>query len=785
VSIGGATEGLSSASRPEGTGAKGTGANDVSDASPQRKRRRARRPDPRRVRAVVVLAAGSAVGVVLAGLSPTGSSVGDVLWSAVLGAAMVLFGSRARRWSLLVCSGVALATSSGWMLLVGVLALGLATASVFRERRDRIVDAIVAGLSVQALVRIDDWEWAFQGSSALVTGLACSVVIVSGWRVTSRRWRRRTGIAVGVTAVGAALLTGAFLMVAVLTYNDVADGVALAQKGVDAARDDEQAAAGLFRDASAVLGGAESWLGSPLLLPVQLVPVVAQQHRAVAVATATARDLAATAAEGAALVERDGLRLENGRVDSDAVAALVPALQAATYALEVASADLASLASPWLANPVAERLVRLETAVDEALPGTRLALQGAEVVPGIVGADGPRRWLVIITTPAETRLLGGFVGNWALLETVDGEFDVVDDGGAGEVNGQLANGPRKVDASDEYRLRYGGYRPDFFFQNSSASPDFPSAARVASSFFTQSTGIALDGVLAVDPRALGALVDLGGPVDIPTLDRRFTGDELATFLVTDLYEYDDDTQDEIFADAIDGAIDGITDGQLPAPGAIADALALPVAEGRLLLWSSDADEEDFFTALGADGALPVNDGQDFLLLAVANVGPNKIDTYLRREVSYRVNYDAGSGAVTSEATAVLTNEATLDLPPVVIGNGFDAPLGTARTSVSLYSPFQLRELTVDGVVSAVESQRELGWFTWSRFVEIPAGGSVTLRWTLTGAVDPGTYRFSWRSQPLVIPPVLRLEVRPPGEGDVSYLTSEGPAAEVFGVSVTP
>jgi hypothetical protein len=737
------------------------------------------------VRFVGALAVLSALGTLLAGMSPTGSTIGDVAWSAVLGVAMVLYGSRARRWSLLVCSGVALATSSGWTVAFGAIALGLAVGSVFLDRRDRLADAVIAGLSVQALVRIGDWAWAPQGTTALIAGAACAVVLISGWRATSRRWRRRTGSAVAAVAVAAAVATVAFLVTAMLTYDDVTEGVALAKDGVEATRVNEQAAAGLFREASTTLDGASTLLGSPLLAPVQLVPIVAQQHRAVAVATTTARDLAGTAADGAALVERDGLRPDDGRIDTGAVEALVPPLQAAVDALELAATDLASLSSPWLANPVATRLEELEEAVDEALPATQVALQGAEVVPALIGADGPRRWLVMVTTPAESRLLGGFVGNWSLLEAVDGKIDVVDDGGAAEVNRQLAVDEREVDASEEYRLRYARYRPNDYFQNSSASPDFPSAARVASSFFTQSTGIPVDGVLAVDPFALGALVDLGGPVELTTLGRQFTGSELADFLVTGLYDYTDDEQDEIFADAIDAAVDGLTRGRLPAPGAMADALGPAVAEGRLLLWSPEPTAEAFFTTLGASGALPANDGRDFVYLGVANVGPSKIDTYLRREVSYTVDYDADSGAVSAEVVAVLTNEATLDLPPVVIGNAYGAPPGTARTYVSLYSPLRMTGLTIDGAVSAVESQRELGWFTWSRRVEIPAGGSVTLRWTLVGTVDPGTYRLTWRPQPLVTSPFLRLEVRQTGGGGVTLVQREGPAAETFSLDVTP
>jgi hypothetical protein len=722
----------------------------------------------------------SAIGAVLADLTPTGYRIVDVAWSLLLGAGVVVAGSRSRRWALVLCAGIAAVSASGWMSLVGLSALGVAIVAAAGDRRSRVLGAVVAALSVQALVRIEEWSWAPVGTSAAVAALAMGLVVVSGWRNARRRWRRPVARAAWVSAAVALGFTALFGLAVAASYSNVTSGVAKARDGVAAAGTDERNAAELFRSASEDLSGASRLVASPLLAPVRLVPIVAQQQRAIAVATTTARDLANTAADGAALVERDGLRPVDGRVDTAAVSELVTPLQEAVDALSVATADLASLASPWLVAPLAQRLDELEGSVAEALPPTELALEGATVLPAMAGGDGPRRWLMMITTPAESRMLGGFVGNWAVIEAVDGSFDVVEDGGAAELNGQLAVDVRQVDASEDYFERYGRYSPNIYFQNSSASPDFPTAARVASSFYQQSTGRPVEGVMALDPIALGALVDVGGPVNIPTLGRTFTGEELSRFLLVDLYTLDEPTQDEVFAEAIEGAVNGLTDGALPGPGALADAMGDVAAQGRLVMWSSVPDEESFFANLGIDGALPPNEGQDFMFVGLANAAPNKIDTYIEREVSYDATFNPGSGRIVSEATVVLTNTAQLDLPPVVLGNESGLAVGTADTYVSLYTPLLMEQLEIDGVEVGVELQSEGGWRIWSTPVRIPAGQSVTVRWTLAGQLDPGDYRFTWRPQPLVIPPTLQLNARfagvpAPGEG----LERSGTAAEGF------
>lgn len=752
---------------------------------PRSRRRRRRRVPRSRLVAVGVLAAAAALGVAMAGLEPTGGEVADVVWSVVLAVVVVVAGSRARRWALLVCSGLAAAMASTWLLLIlGFAALALAILDVFLDRRDRVVGALIAAASIQSLVRIDDWSWAPFGTSAVVTAVAVAVVVGSGWSNSRRRWRRRT-LTTGIVAGAVGLLLVVGLGVAALaSYPSLRDGVREARAGVEAARDDEREAAARFRSASVELDAALGWVDSPLLAGVRAIPLLAQQQRAVVVAAASTRDLAITAAAGASVVEDDGLRPVDGTVNLVAVEALVPPLRDATQALSVASADLADVDSPWLAPPLAERLAELRSTVDETLPSSRLALAGAEVVPDMLGAAGPRNWLVLIPTPAESRLNGGFVGNWAVLEARNGELAVVEDGSAADLNSLVPPDAPPLDLPTDYLLRYGRYTPDRYFQNVTASPDFPTVGAVASAYYTRATGRSVEGVISLDPIALGAVVDLGGPVTIPSLDRTFSGAELSQYLVADFYLLDDDEQDIVIAEAIDAAVDGLTDGALPGPGVIAESLGVVVDEGRLQLWSPVPAEQEFIVSIGADGSLPPNTGQDFLFLGIANVAPNKIDTYLERDITYSAQWDAVTGEMTATVEVVLTNTAPPDLPPVVVGNNTDLPEGTARAYVSLYTPLLASTLTVDGEQVNVEAQREGGWRTWSTQVLVPAGERVVLRWTLEGTVAAGEYRLTWRPQPLVMVPDLDVDVAVAGS-PLDRFVREGPAAEGFAEALAP
>ena len=111
----------------------------------------------------------------------------------------------------------------------------------------------------------------------------------------------------------------------------------------------------------------------------------------------------------------------------------------------------------------------------------------------------------------------------------------------------------------------------------------------------------------------------------------------------------------------------------------------------------------------------------------------------------------------------LHNEAPASgLPEIVIGSSDqrDLPLGTNLLYLSLYSALPLSDAEMGGQPVAVESLRERDRWVYSRFVEIPPGGRVTLQFHLEGGIPPDqTYRLGYAPQPTVNADHVRLQVR--------------------------
>lgn len=652
--------------------------------------------------------------------------------------------------------GACLGAEDGTQLAVAGASLVVAAAMAVLDRRHRVVGALVGAVAIQVLLRLPDLG--FHGASALLAAAAIIPVLVSGIKNTRTRWRRPILIGAAGLAGVLVLLTLVLGGAAVARRTLIERGINEALAGLDAAKagDDEQAAA-LFRSAAEDLGNAADVFDFPLVQVTRVVPVAGQHQRALATGSHAARDLALTAAESAETVDLDGLRPVDGRIDLDAVRSIEAPLTTAVTSLEGALGDLDTAATPWLLAPLASRIDDLRAEMDQALPDARTALAGARLAPSMLGGDGPRTWLVLFTTPAESRLLGGFIGSWAIISAVDGEITLVDSGPSREVNGGPGAATRRITSPAEFVVNYARYAPSEYFQNASASPHFPSSAEVAASFYEQSMGQQIDGVINVDPIALGAIADVVGGIDeLPHATGPFDGADLAQLLLVDAYELSDEDQEELLDAAIEATFDALTTGTLPGPAQLADALAPQVHEGRLLFWSPDAAEQELIVTLGLDGSLPVADGHDMLLVGIANNSPNKIDVYIDRDITYDVDHEPGSGITTSTATATFTNSATLDLPPVVIGNAYDLPPGTAHTYLTIFTPLDLAEARVDGQPVFVTSHLEQGFRSYSMLVDIPLGGSVTVTWDLLGALDPGPYELRHHIQPLVRPMTFEL-----------------------------
>jgi hypothetical protein len=230
-----------------------------------------------------------------------------------------------------------------------------------------------------------------------------------------------------------------------------------------------------------------------------------------------------------------------------------------------------------------------------------------------------------------------------------------------------------------------------------------------------------------------------------------TADTAADFLLRDQYvEFPDDDRHDFLVEAATAVFEHLTTGDLPGPALIADALGPSAAHGRLLFHSFVADEQQVIEELGFGGAFPPVRG-DFLSVRASNRGLNKVDAMVQRSLDYDVTVDGASGAVRATLEVTLRNDTpTVGLPSSVTDNRIGRPAGTSSTTVSVFTPFELVELTQAGEPLGWAAVQEYDRPKYSVLVDVPAQSEVTLRFVLTGHLDVSAgYHLDVVPQPLV------------------------------------
>ena len=726
-----------------------------------RERRRGRRTSPELLAAIV---AGSAVLGILSDASPTGNPWGDALWNGLFAAGLSYATAHAKRWTWFLLAGTAAAVA----VAQGTLALVFGAASLlgaflvrFVISRHRWNGAIVGGLAAQALLRGD--SYGFTGLPTLVVAAACAPLLVSGYRLSPRRTRKFVRIML-VAAAAIIVPIGLYSTIIALRAEDrLLGAIDLTDEAIDAVNDgDEGLAQSLLITSGNQLDDVAVQFDRPWILPARLVPVLGQHTSAVHSLADAGADATYSAADAIARLDADALKREGGAIDLVELRALVDSLHRLFDAVDRAEQQVAGIDRTWLIPKATQRI----ELVDEKLTGrfgdTTAADAAIEVVPALLGADGPRRYLVMFMTPAESRALGGFAGNWAELAADDGELSLVDSGRGDEINdAQPAPG---VYLPSELRDLYQGWKLTTTFQNLPVIPDLPTMADIAADQFELAFGRRPDGVFTIDPAGMAGLVSLSGPVTVD--GRTLNAAEVEQFVLRDQYiDYEGDDEGRLAAldELTRQVFDQFVGGDLPSPRRLVDVLEPLAQQDHIRLTMFDDTEATALLGVGLGEPFPFDEGQDLLAVVTQNSGENKIDTFLERTLEYAATIDPATGEITAELTITLHNSAPAEgLPDAIIGNnGQQFPFGTNRLRLNVYTPHALQAATVAGFEAELIEETELGWNRYRTTLFVGSGETLVVTLDLAGRLDLSDgYVLDIEHQPMVNPDRVELDLRP-------------------------
>lgn len=520
--------------------------------------------------------------------------------------------------------------------------------------------------------------------------------------------------------------------------------------------------------ASHETSSAGSLTSDPVWRAASLLPVVGRTFSAVAGVAAgadrVAREVLPPALEAVRSLDLSALRGSDGRIDLAMISRSLPALRSTAARAASVRSELAQVPDTLLLPGVGTARRSFGRQVNDLASGLRAAVTAAELAPTLLGQDRPRRYFLLVQQAAESRGTGGVPGGYAVLETTAGRFSVTRQGSNADLEPRLGARPIAPARSlpRDFVDHYGPLGGFSTWANVNLSPDLPTVAQVVEQRWTSQGGQPLDGVVALDARALALM--LKGTPPLPTGGGQTVAvDRIEQFLSVEQYKGIAPAPDQtarkerlevVAAAAVQRLVGGVD------TGALVQGLVEAVSTGHLRMASDDPALAPALAKAGIDGALPQGPAPVAYPVVFSSTG-GKLDTFLHRRLTYRADSCQGKRR-SSTITLRLRSDPPDDLPPYVTVRA-DDPSGQSRTNQVFASVYAtrgatLRRATLDGRMLSTDGSRgtpelqpasEKGLPVWGTLVDLPPGQERILRLELDEPVVPGRVRVP--VQPLALP----------------------------------
>ncbi len=518
---------------------------------------------------------------------------------------------------------------------------------------------------------------------------------------------------------------------------------------------DGSGAAATVASLSAHTAAAKKAGADPLWKLASGLPLLGANFSAASEVATTADDvvrLAAVPMVGVfASLDWKALTPVDGAVNMEPLKRATPSVVSAATTVQLSYSRLAGIDTSRLLPQIVDPLDNARNQLNEVRGTLSIAADAAQLIPPMMGSDGPRNYLLLIQNNAEIRASGGIPGALALVHAENGKIQLAAQDSATAMGS--FSPPIGVDPNQEtiFSNRLGT-----FMQDVNMTPDFPSAAATAKAMWEQRhPAQPVDGVLSLDPVALALVLKATGPIDMTAgmpgelgstgLPAKLTADNLVKTLLSEVYAkiQEPQLQDVYFAAVATKVFDAASAGKTSGEGLI-QALGTGVADHRVLLWSAKQDEQKALAPRTISGSIsgPSVPAAGFGVYFNDGTGA-KMDYYVKRTVQLVQRCSAG-GYAQYTARIKMTNTAPLDaaesLPAYVTGDGvFGVERGSVATNVVTYGPAQARaqEVRIDGHTSGLGSFKHAERPVGVVRVQLAPGESKTIEIDFSKVVQTG------------------------------------------------
>lgn len=371
--------------------------------------------------------------------------------------------------------------------------------------------------------------------------------------------------------------------------------------------------------------------------------------------------------------------------------------QAAQKDLDFASDKLskvsAGLANPslkeGLPQPAIAQLNELQTRVNYYLSLVEQTQAASSLMPKITGLEGKKSYLVLLQNNLELRPAGGFIGSYAKLDFENGRLTNIKVDDIYNLDGAL-----KEIITPPAELRQDLNLERLYLRDSNYDPDFPTAARQASFFYKKEAGETVHGVITLDLKASGNLLDAVGGIDLPEYGESVNGSNLFERAISHAEtgffpgsqakkNYLTSLQTQMF-----NKIFYLSKQNWPG---IIQAISKSLEEKHMLVYLEDPSLFSYLASSNWSGVFPregekrEGETNDFLGIVESNMGANKSNYYLQRKIDLASSFTK-EGAVQHQLKINYKNTSPSEIFPAgIYKNRFKiyTPAGTTLKKATL------------------------------------------------------------------------------------------------------
>ncbi|OGJ39221.1 MAG: hypothetical protein A3A82_00245 [Candidatus Pacebacteria bacterium RIFCSPLOWO2_01_FULL_47_12] len=285
----------------------------------------------------------------------------------------------------------------------------------------------------------------------------------------------------------------------------------------------------------------------------------------------------------------------------------------------------------------------------ELRSGVALGQQIIPLLPLLGGVANKQTYALVFQNSQELRPTGGFIQSMAFITLAQGSVIDVQTIGSFE----LDQGITGVVAPPQDIERLLGEK-NWYARDANWDPDFPTTATTLRWFVDRSRNVQLAGVLAIDTQGLGSIIEALGPIDLPEYNEVVTHKNLFERLEyhSEAVLVPESGAKDYSAVLLDRVLQKLLATPVEKFPTLLQNTRLAADQQHLLFAFTDESSQSAFQVLGWSGSIlyppcPPQLAADQCVVeplyqVEANIGVNKANYYLNRNITHTISLSAAA-----------------------------------------------------------------------------------------------------------------------------------------------